>query len=596
MRTETKKKLTKREFISALNSRLDAFAHGDLKAAILHRAQSLPSGERRRFLDIFRSPPESKRAPSKGNDLDLLLQEIREFGQRTEAYEYSDGWGWDHDLHDERAWGDESWTDEVDAFFDSIDTLYFAREFAGARQAFEALFDVFWGGVEEGQLPGNDPEEMIDTDLDESAAKYLRCVYLTETISDRSKALYKAISQQYYTPHILSIEGMIDADSEDLPDMDRFASDWQVYLTRKGKGAHANHLLREAARLFADRQGLERLALEKGKMYPGLFVEWLIALEGDGSHKKIIDAALIGLETLPKHLKIRAGIADRLRKAATVLRKKKLILKGLRETFYASPSVERLLDFVDSAKSKRERLDLIEGALNHFGEMEKRSVRSSSDDFESSPDLAEVRVNEDLITICHILKGDYTTLSALMDRSDSLGWYYGDNPNRLVVPFFLFARWNREKPVKANLTELLESMASSRSRAALFDILSEFEGELGAEDTPTVVEPQKRLAAWLDRTLTEIPISEQNRESFFLSALKAVEKRVQAIVGGKHRKSYWKAAQLIAAVAETEWNSGRMSSGQALIEKYMKKFNRHRAFKTELTSAVNKSQLDAVST
>ncbi len=67
-------------------------------------------------------------------------------------------------------------------------------------------------------------------------------------------------------------------------------------------------------------------------------------------------------------------------------------------------------------------------------------------------------------------------------------------------------------------------------------------------------------------------------------------------MGGKHRKSYWKAAQLIAAVAETEWSNGRMSSGQALIEKYKKKYSRHSAFKTELKNAVNKSRLFAVST
>jgi len=42
-------------------------------------------------------------------DDDTLLSEIDDFVKRIEGGEYSTGWGWDDEIHDEREWGDESW-------------------------------------------------------------------------------------------------------------------------------------------------------------------------------------------------------------------------------------------------------------------------------------------------------------------------------------------------------------------------------------------------------------------------------------------------------------------------------------------------------
>jgi len=448
--------------------------------------------------------------------------------------------------------------------------------------------------VEEGQLPGHDPEEMIQTDQDEAASKHLRCVYLTEKPPDRPKALYDAISRQDFTPGTGSTEGMINADSEDLSDLERFGRDWQAFLIRKGKEEPATRLLREGARLFNDTQGLERLALEKGRQYPGLFVDWLNALEQEKKHRSMIDAALIGLETVPNNLTIRADIADSLRNAATVLHDQKLVLRSLKEALHASPSLERLLDFVDSAKSKKERSQFLDGAIARFWEIEKRSARSVRTDFESSPDLFESGVPKHLELICRILKGDFAFLPALMDRSGPLGWYFGDNPNRIAVPFSLLAGWNCEEPLKPNLAKLLESMASDGGRFADLDHWADDEEDFNVENVAAADDPQRRLKAWLERTIAEIPIPEKDRVAYFQCAVKAVEKRTGAILSGKHRKSYWKAAQLTAAVAETDWSNGRPTAGQELIDMYLKKYNRYPAFKRELARAVKKSGLFAV--
>ena len=50
---------------------------------------------------------------------------------------------------------------------------------------------------------------------------------------------------------------------------------------------------------------------------------------------------------------------------------------------------------------------------------------------------------------------------------------------------------------------------------------------------------------------------------------------------GGHRKSYYKAAALIAALGETMESNGKLHGRMVLIEHYKKMHSRKRAFKTE---------------
>ncbi len=93
----------------------------------------------------------------------------------------------------------------------------------------------------------------------------------------------------------------------------------------------------------------------------------------------------------------------------------------------------------------------------------------------------------------------------------------------------------------------------------------------------------------------EFPISEKMRDEYFRVAEKAAFKRVDAIVSEKHRQSYWKAGQLLLALAETHWSNGEPDKGQKLIKRFKEKYNRHSAFKGELQKAARRSKLFSVS-
>lgn len=72
-------------------------------------------------------------------------------------------------------------------------------------------------------------------------------------------------------------------------------------------------------------------------------------------------------------------------------------------------------------------------------------------------------------------------------------------------------------------------------------------------------------------------------------AEKAAKMRIDAIVSGKHRKSYWKAAELILAIAEVYSSNDETGKWQSLIDHFKKKFNRHSAFQKELKEAAKES-------
>jgi hypothetical protein len=325
--------------------------------------------------------------------------------------------------------------------------------------------------------------------------------------------------------------------------------------------------------------------MEKGDQFPGAFIEWLEVLKKEENYPEMIRVARLGLERLSDRLAIRARIADYLYEGAGHLDQKDLIEKSLKEALYASPCLSRLLNLLDHAKDKREKLEFLDGALARFGEIRKRTKKSDPllEDFNRSPDLQENYVSENLEIYGYLLKGDYARAIDFMSLSQPLGWSSGDSPNAILVPFFLYARWNQEKTLMANIADLWKDAT---------DLPVHF-GNFYQEDSASV-ELGPRLRAHLENVLKESPIPEKELDEYFLAGQKAAFKRVDSIVGEKHRQSYWKAAQLILAIAEIYWSDAKANEGQRLIVRFKEKYHRHSAFKTELQKAAKKSKLFSV--
>lgn len=300
----------------------------------------------------------------------------------------------------------------------------------------------------------------------------------------------------------------------------------------------------------------------------------------------MIRVARLGLEKLSDRLIVRARIADYLREAASHLDQKDLVEESLKEGLYASPSLSRQLNLLDHAKNTEQKVEYLSDALARFEKVRKRTEKKDplEVDFNQSPDLYENSVPENLETYGYLLKGDYARASDLMSPSKPLGWSSGKSPTAILVPFFLYAGRDHGKKLTANIADLWKDATDVPIDFGTFFQEDSASGDLG-----------KRFREHLENVLKEFPIPEKERDEYFLAAEKAAFKRVDAIVGEKHRQSYWKAAQLLVAIAEIYWSNGKPNEGQKLINRFKEKYNRHYAFKTELQNAAKKSKLFSVS-
>jgi hypothetical protein len=585
------KTLTLKEFIAALKARLEKYNHEEIKEIILAQGMAMSPRERIQFLDGFVLPEKKERKKKGGKteeDDNFLLTEIEAFGKRVDKYEFTTGWGWDDEYGEERAWGDDSWVSEVDDLFDRIQELYEAGKYEIARKAFESLLEVYRGGMEEGRFSGYDQDEMIETDMDEAGLKYLRCVYLTETPSERPNAIWNAISMISFDAKDLNIHGLINVSTEELPQLEEFGRQWREFLKKQKVSSLSANLLKEAVRLFQGVKGLETLAMKEGDRFPGAFVEWLEALKKENKDEEIIRAAGLALKRLPDRLLIRAKIADYLYAAALKLNKKDGIHRSLKEALFAEPCLERLLNLSDNARNLEERIGFLNEALDHFAMVPKRKGRRPSWDFDRLPDFYEAEIPENLLLQAYLLKGDYERAASQMERAKELGWSSGKAPGVLGVPFFLFAKWNQGKKLGANLSELWKEATAPDP----FSYPDYYGGSDGEEEPKESLRPGKteaRFRNYLEEVLKEIPIPENNKTEYFRHAEKIALKRIDAIVANKHRTSYWKAVQLLLAVAEVYWSNGETIEGQKLIDRVREKYRHHSAFRSELRNRAKKA-------
>lgn len=109
-------------------------------------------------------------------------------------------------------------------------------------------------------------------------------------------------------------------------------------------------------------------------------------------------------------------------------------------------------------------------------------------------------------------------------------------------------------------------------------IVSDIQGFIGYQGEFGEPDFEERFLRW--RELVKIP--EEEKKRIFKYVTETIDQRVESIVGGSHRKSYWKAAKLGAALGEVEESQGKMNGKYLRIQGYLKQFPRHRAFKEEI--------------
>lgn len=294
-------------FLEQLEATLDELSHEQIKTILIDEARTLSPAERFAFLNRFQSKLQTQFDEDKHTrEIDYELQaDVNNFVEQVKSGMYCDGWGWDDEIQDERVWGDESWTDEMDDLFNRAEDEFFAGNVENAGKAYETLLELL-GLSDEPVFSGQEPpEDMIGTDVSEAKARYFRCLYEVSTVEERVPCLVDALERMEYIGSMpVGVQAMCDTSTRPLDGFDEFLPEWinmlkKIYNPSKyGWGRTVGWLLREAVRLSGGIEGLAELAREEGNRHPDVFFDWVQALVDDDRNEDAVEAAELGVSCI----------------------------------------------------------------------------------------------------------------------------------------------------------------------------------------------------------------------------------------------------------------------------------------------------------
>jgi tetratricopeptide (TPR) repeat protein len=542
-------------FLEQLEERLDRFTHAELQDALRTHARSLRPEERRAFLAILSPPkaaaPSAPSAPDTAEESDVaLLDEIGDFIERLEAGEYCHGWGWDSEIGDERAFGDESWADEMDDLFDAAADAFLVGQHALAAAAYGRLLEAFLlddGPVFCGPAP---PEEMVRTDVDEAKARYLRALYETTAPAERAAELLEAVLRLGYVGSPMDLAALSAADTTPLTDLVSFLPGWLERLQGwrgdpYSRGDQVARLLREAIEISQGADGLAELARTRGE-----YLAWVEALVRAERRDEAIAAGREGLERLPP-ARTRALLAERVAELAVEDGDALLVLAARRSAWQAEPMTERLVALWRAARDTHGHPD---GVL-----AEETAAAHASDSLRERPALA-----------CRLwlLAGDYAPALDRFVAAPALGWSHPGHPGPVVLPFLLL--------IAAGQTTLPPDSA-----------LADLWGELDRSGSGF----SSGYGDILLQTLSEHPVVAAQATLHLNLAKEAIWQRMNAIVANQHRGAYERAALLVVAGAETLALRGDGPGATRFLARAADAFPRHRSFRGALDQHQRRSVL-----
>jgi hypothetical protein len=560
------------EFLAVLEQRLAGLPVEDLRAALVAHAERLPAGNREAFLAIFPAPgagagqvPGPRLAPCP--DGARLLADIDAFVDRVRSGAFFEGWGWDDELHEERAWGDESWVGEMDDLFAAAADAFLAGDLALARDAYGRLLDAFDLDQEVGTFCGSEnASDMVATDVPEAVARYLRAVYETTPLPDRAEALYDRYADRCHLTPGTSLHTIAGTRRSGLPDLADFLPTWVDVLTGETSGYQARdrqRLLTEATVWHAGTDGLATVARRPGDHQPTAYLDWIDALTGDGRIAAAAAAAREAMTSTGWPSERSAEVADRLGTLSTRLGDPQAALDAHRTAWRTRPNRDRLLTLVAAADAAGQRAGVL---------------AAEADLVATTPD----RLGCELL----LLADRTDTAATALAGSDPLSWSDPDHPGPIVWPYLVAASVAPAVPPAD--TKLGQQFAAIDTAGRWYDGTALDPPDDGSGGAPVA---PARLSVLLARHIADHPGSPQRRQQWLDVTRGVVDQRVDAVVSNKHRGAYQRVAVLTVAYAEALALAGDQAAAATFLTEIRGRYPRHVAFRDELDRATATSPL-----
>ena len=569
------KPLSLQAFWDAVEHRLAACSAEELRAIVRALAQATPATQRQAFLERMPPmvgagaviPPESLSEVLLA-DIATLADELE--GATAEA-EGSD------EYHEEDSLGPyAAFVEPLSALFDRAAAAFDAGNVTLARTAYQHLFAML--SYEDDYGRGVRAEDLQEVTRSAAFARYLRAVYDTESPVHRPAVLFASMLQvcSWLATPCPTLEALIQITPQPLPDQAQFCIDWIAFL-RTQSSSEADAWLREAVRLSQGTAGLEALAQAEGVQRPRAYLDWCAALLAEGQLHAVLAAAHEALQRLPSPLPLRAAVADYLCTAATHLHDTAALRAGRWEAFVAKPTLARLLDVWEVGPDGTDRMLRMSQAARHVQQVLSTTPAQVT---HAWVDAIETPVwpDKSVLAHAHLLAGDWDAAYRLAAPEQVLGWSSSHNTQGLVVSCCL-VQMSGAVPgrLPPNLAQLWHWELQNST-----GFVSWYGADAG--EASLLI----RLQHAYTECLPDLSLTSDQHATLLTWCLDVAQRRIDAIVSNQHRGSYDKAALLLASCTELLRLLGKAQEARALLDDIRQQFRRHRAFQTELQTAMRR--------
>lgn len=338
------------------------------------------------------------------------------------------------------------------------------------------------------------------------------------------------------------LEEMERAAIEPLPGLDDFLPGWRALLEKEvaregvhGWGGDRRSWLREVAGRLEGTAGLANLARSSGiaEDYRGWCARLVKAKDWAGALAAFEEAADRIADPYS-----RGSFLDGAAQCAQELGRRDVPVR-LERAWRADPDLLRLARWLGAAGS---RASLRKWALLALDSCPKKHERQRA--------------------FLHVLSGDLSSAAKLLASAPGLGWSAEEHPGHLLFPLFqALLRGSSFSPASLEFPHAVTALADMEGAFDPLDAdedadedadgdADEVTGEEDLGEAPRLAAPT--LPELLSRAGVRGVTDVATRRTVVVAMKKAVEKRLAGVTGNQRRRHYGHAAELVAAVVESD--------------------------------------------
>jgi hypothetical protein len=553
------------QFISELRRHLKHMSAEETKSAALVLAAYVLGEHREDVLAMLGRKPENGLAAGQEDSAapGALTERVAELLKRADRGDFRFEWTY---AESEHGWGRDYWDDdneelcdcdgfgeEAEACLKMCVACVRAGHYAEACGALDALSEIDISSEDE-SVGFSELFEygFVQSDLDEILLCHAYAALMSLSGEERIQKLFAIVERASEGPDIRDVA---EAGEDEIPDRADFAARWLAFLmkTHEERPVRPQKIYGEPDldRLIVDavlfKGGTDELAAfvkDCGGRFPVACTELIEIYIAGGRSTEAITTATEALSAIADRDGRRA-VADLLYEAGLAAKCEEATQTGAAEGFRASFD------------------------LNHYLRL-RRSVDESV--LRAETQNFELRADKDNADADYIrfLSGGMTRLWEDCSRNDAaLGWS-GSQKSRIL-------------PLFPALSELLHGDDDGAVGVCTAEAIRLSFG-CGNNEADRVFEEFLSVMPQCARTL-----SPEDEEKYLAWCVKETGNRVEAIVGGKFRRSYEGAARLLVAVAEALCAKRGVAAAETYMLEFRNKYPRHTAFHACLHECAAKS-------